>query len=132
MKTNDDDDAPRLKTVIQDPLDGCFELVELIVDGDPQGLKDACGGVPASRAVCAPLMRLARRALADNRVGQIATRANRAPRTPGHNVAGDSAAVWFFAIEFKNLTKRVFVKPGHQPGGRFSLTGIEPQIERSV
>jgi len=49
MKTDDDDNAPGFETVIQDRSQRGFELFELVIDRDPQGLKDARRGMTFPR-----------------------------------------------------------------------------------
>lgn len=41
MEADDDDDTARFETIEQDAAEGRFELIELAVDGDAQGLKDS-------------------------------------------------------------------------------------------
>ncbi len=40
MEADDADDAARFETVVQDAAQRGFELLELAIDGDAQGLKD--------------------------------------------------------------------------------------------
>ena len=45
METDDDDNAAGFETIEQHAPQRCFELFELVIDGDAQGLKDASGRV---------------------------------------------------------------------------------------
>ncbi len=43
MEADDDDDAAGFERIVQDASQRCFELIELAVDGDAQGLNISAG-----------------------------------------------------------------------------------------
>jgi hypothetical protein len=47
VETDNDDNAPRLETVVENALKCAFELFQFAVNGNPQGLEDARGGMAA-------------------------------------------------------------------------------------
>jgi len=49
MKADYDDDPPGFETIRQCPAERGFKLLQLAVDGDPQGLKKARGGMAVAR-----------------------------------------------------------------------------------
>ena len=49
METDNDGNAPRLETIVQDAAKCAFELFQFVVNGNPQGLEDARRGMPARR-----------------------------------------------------------------------------------
>ena len=104
METDDDDDAAGFETIEQDAAEGCFELFELAIDGDAQGLKDLSRGMtPGSfatgRLAMPSLARSAARrrpaygAFTGNRIDQVETCEDRPGFAPFDDTAGHAAAV---------------------------------------
>ena len=132
MKTDDDDNAPGFETVIQDRSQRGFELFELVIDRDPQGLKDARGGMTFPRQLRPACHRLLARAASRHCLGQVAGSPNRLSRSPFDEIPGHPAGFGFFSELLEDVAEFLFAKAHDQVGGRFALSRVEPQIERAV
>lgn len=127
METDDDDNPPWFETGIEPAVKRGFELFELIVDGNPQRLKNARGGVAAVGMPSA-----ARRALAAGEsLGEIAAGANRLAGAERDKISGKPAAVWFLAIALEDLGKLLFIESRQKRAGRLSPRRVESQVERA-
>lgn len=129
MKTDDDEDPPGLEAVVQDAAERDFELFQFVVDGNPQGLKNARGGMAVPRRSWTPRRRFLMRPDSGHRVGQIAGRANRLPGPPFDEIPRHPPGLWFFPIPLEDVGEFLFAQAHDQLGGRFSLRCVESQIE---
>jgi len=125
MEADDGEDAARRETAMQRSVKGGFQLFEFLIDDDPQGLKDA-----RRRMLVSAMRRAMRRA--GNSFGQIEACLNRFPGPRLDDVPGDVTAVWIFAVAIDDVGELLFRKASDEVGRRFSLTNVEPQIERTI
>jgi len=132
METDDDDDATRPETFVEHAVEGCFELFQLVIDGNPQRLKDARCWMAAGRMRSAPLRQFPGRSQAGDRVGEIPPRANRLMPAPFDDVPGDPTTVRLFAVAREDFSKFRFTQTRDQFCRRFSLSRVKPQIEGTV
>jgi hypothetical protein len=114
-------------------MKGGLELFELVIDGNPQRLKDARRRMPRSLATCVARRSFASTATAGagHGLGEIAGGANRPPGTKGDDVARETPALRLFAKALEDPGQFLFVEAGHKFTGGFSLRRVEPQIERA-
>ena len=136
MKTDDDDDSAGFETVVQNAPQCCFELFELVIDGNAQGLKYAGGRVAMASLTCRLPRTAGRRPVsrsgAGNRVGQVKARAYRSMLAPFDDAAGHPAAVRFFAVAFEQFHELAFVEPRDKSRCGLSLCDVKPQIKGTV
>jgi hypothetical protein len=132
METDDDDDSAWFKTTMQDAVEGRFELFQFVVDGDAQGLKHLGGWVPTRWRSHSANGRPGGRVISDNGAGEVESRVNRSVLTPCDDVAGHPPTVRLFAVMLEEFDKLLFAQSCEKCRGGFSLSDIEPQIERPV
>jgi hypothetical protein len=140
METDNDDNSPRTETVVEHACNRRFKLLQFLIDGHAQCLKDARGRMaprrfaapPESRPESRPVSRLRWRSAPADCVGQIAGGANRLAGTTFDDIPGDSATVRFFPVPLEDLRQRRFIEPRDELCSRFSPPRVESQIERSV
>lgn len=120
MEGDDGQNSPRLQGVVQDAVEGEFQLSQLLVDGDPQGLKDACGGVTC------PGTGACRGEDALKSVDQILPGFQGMCRAPGDKLSGDAATGVILSILMNNVGQLLLVDFGQPGPRRFSLRTIEP------
>jgi hypothetical protein len=132
METDDSDESAGFETIVKDARERCFELFELVVDGDPQGLKDARGGMSVTLPARSTGRWPVRRPRSGDRVGQVQPGANWPELARFDNAAGHATAVRFLSIALEQLAKLPFVESRDECRRGFSLCDVKPQIERTV
>ncbi len=116
---------------MQPAMKGGLELFELVIDGNPQRLKDSRRRMLRSRRMSAARRSFASSGGAGHGLGEIAGGANRPPGTKGDEVARDTPALRFFAKPLEDPGQFLLTQAGHEFTGGFSLRRVEPQIERT-
>jgi hypothetical protein len=101
-------------------------VLELVVDGNPQALKDTGGWV---NFVMSPWP--ARQGLGDGR-DQIGGRPLGKLRPPRDNRTGDRSARTLFGESLKEVGQFGFAERREQFGRSRSLRGVKPHVERPV
>ena len=125
MKADDDGPSVRIEPLGNRRCKGGLELLELLIDGDAEGLKDTCCGMGVVAVTSA-----GSQGTGDG-FDQLAGRFHWVDRTPADNCAGDGPACRFFSITKKDVREVLFAKLGQQTRGRFALRRVETHVERT-
>jgi hypothetical protein len=104
---------------------GGLEVIELVIDGNSQGLKDAGCRMGLRSPACG-----GRQAESDG-FNQIGTRPQRVASAAFDDGFCDRSAGGLFAVAEQEVRQVIFVDRGEQVGGRFSLRRVETHVERT-
>jgi hypothetical protein len=126
MKTEDHRASAGFHPVGQRDGEELVEVFELVVDGDPQGLKDTCGWVNFMTAF--PRMRQS----VGNDGDQIADRPLRQFVSPRDDGPGDGPAGALFSGPLKEVGQLVFVERCQEIGSGWACRRVETHVERSI
>ncbi len=125
MKADDHQPSALPERLVKHRIERPFEVFQLVVDGDPQGLKR-----PRCRVMSAPPGRCGD----DPRTefGQLPRSANRRRAAPFDDLTGDPSGERFFTVPPQQLHQVRFLETFQPLPGRCALLGVEPQIERCI
>src|SRR5689334_10392379 len=110
MKTDDGDSTTRFEA-FRNSAERDFQRFELVVDGDPQGLKRARGRVDS-------LAIFRTRHATPHQLSEIVRGLNRMLAPLLHNLAANPTAVTFFAIVIDQVGQMLGTQSIEQPPGR--------------
>jgi hypothetical protein len=103
---------------------GSLEVIEFVIDGDPQGLKHA-----SCRMGLGPLVLAVRKAGCDG-VDQIGARPQRAVSAAFDNRVGNRSGRGFFTVAGQKVGQLRFSDRGEKIGRRLTLRRIETHVQR--
>src|SRR5262249_18375623 len=122
----DDRGATARQQEVGDEGKGGVELIELVIDRDPQSLEDACGWV--DRPVPAAAWHAS-----THQFGQFAGSANRVPAAGFHDPASNSPAESFLPKVKEQVCQLVGRESVDQiSGGWAEFTRVKPHVKRPV
>jgi len=123
----DDDRTPiGVQSLGQDTGEKGLEVFKLMVDGDAQRLKDACGRVCRRMSAAGGVQGVV------DRFDQLARGADRRAAAATHNRARDRARGRLLAEAEEQVRQPVLVERGEEIGSRSSLRRVESHVQRSV
>jgi hypothetical protein len=103
-------------------LEGGGQHLELGVDGDPQGLEDPAGGVPATAAGRSR----------DGVAHDLGESARRGDGPGGHDRPGDARGEALLAVGGEQAAQGLLVRPVDQSGGVPWAVRVHPHVEGGV